>query len=275
LDPDIVTELTGLPAYNYSVGKAFPEDYLAILRHIIARQDPKLIILQLDFYVFNENLHMMDEALANSGLAVYLKNNEGMTLRIFPSAKLFSLNALYYSFLVLYRHLSYIEPKPPAFKENGHRYPRQITHREVPVSNGYFESVVKDYVFSRKRINYLRTFAKIAKENKIRTIVVISPYYIKHLERMLADPVIPQKLAKFKRFAVEIFGEVIDFANVGVRAYVDPKDWADANHAAYELSSHILKIILGDVEDGEFGVVIKQVDVSLPLSVVDSLPWGG
>ena len=50
-NPDIIELETGLKTYNYFVHNSKPEDYLAITKHIIAKQNPKIIFLQLDFYL--------------------------------------------------------------------------------------------------------------------------------------------------------------------------------------------------------------------------------
>ncbi|NOR57679.1 MAG: hypothetical protein GQ474_04065, partial [Sulfurimonas sp.] len=46
-DPELLEIRTGLKTFNYGVNNAKPEDLLAITKHIIAKQHPKIIFLQL------------------------------------------------------------------------------------------------------------------------------------------------------------------------------------------------------------------------------------
>src|SRR4051812_28479362 len=50
-----INRLTGLKSYNYAVQSTTPEDYLAITRHILSKQTPKMIIISLDFYGLNKH----------------------------------------------------------------------------------------------------------------------------------------------------------------------------------------------------------------------------
>jgi hypothetical protein len=231
--------LTGLESYNYAVQSTTPEDYLAIVRHILSRHPAKIIILALDFYGMNKNFKTEDMFYA-SPLKNYLTEipaKEKADQLI--NTTYFTLKALGDSFKVVWVNL---------FGKALHAYLEHGDHIIEPVTPGPIE--IKQYtydnfVFDEKRLEYLRELKRLTDSHHVQLIVFTSPLSYEHLQKINHDPLLRQRLEEYKKIAVDIFGEIYDFNNESIRFYDTKEFFRDSTHPTNEFSTLILNRILG------------------------------
>ena len=260
-DPDIIEIETGLKTFNYFVNNSKPEDFLAITKNIIAKQNPKIIFLQLDFYNLNKHIPR-DGSLMASPLRKYLDKTIKEKID----------NKSFYYFEQTYTTLTSLKDAMKVIYKNK-LGAVEITHKkngmliggegsEKPnLAEGYFTNEYKNYEFGEKRIEYLKELKYLCDKNNIQLIVSISPMNEAHFLKLINDKHLYKMLFDFKRKVVEIFNEVYDFNNLSTRKYKYPY-WSDSVHPSIELSKVMSKIIFNKVKtDNNFGALITKSNI--------------
>jgi len=261
-DPDLIEVDTGLKTFNYGVNNSKPEDLLAITKHIIAKQTPKVIFLQLDFYNLNKHIPM-DGRLKVSPLREYLDNNVKETI---DSSK-------FYYYEKNYTTLSSLKESVKLVYKNKLGTVEEITHKkngmkigyepkEKPnLAEAYFKNEYKTYEFGEKRIEYFKKIKYLLDNNNIQLIVSISPMNEEHFIKLMNNKHLYDIQLSFKRKVVEIFGEVYDFNNFGAFQYKYPY-WNDSVHPSVELPKIMSKIIFTSQSvNDDFGIKLDKNNI--------------
>ncbi|MBY0518514.1 MAG: hypothetical protein K2P81_16500 [Bacteriovoracaceae bacterium] len=232
----ILKECTGLASYNYATQSATPEDFLAITRHILQTNKPKLFFLVLDFEQLNKNIKT-DDMFFSSPLSRFLNSTEVQVDEKFLKDAYLSLEALGDSFKVVWVNL---------FGKAEHAYLEDGDHRREPYSPGPVEVNqfnYPNYVLSEKRIEMLREIKKLSDENHFRLVVITAPYSIEHINRINQDTHLKVQLDKFKSILKETFDEVYDFDVPEIAPFSDRHHFGNSNHPNHDFSNEILKHI--------------------------------
>ena len=261
-DPELIKIDTGLKTFNYGVNNSKPEDLLAITKHIIAKQTPKIIFLQLDFYNLNKHIPM-DGRLKVSPLREYLDDTAKNTID----------TNLFYYFTNSYTTLTSLKDGVKLLYKNKLGNP-EITHKNNGMKIGgegqeksnlaeaYFKNEYKTYEFGEDRINYFKQIKQLCNENNIELKVSISPMNEEHLIRLFSDSNLNEKFFLFKQKVVDIFEEVYDFNNPSTFQYKFPY-WSDSVHPSIELSKLMSSIIFDKKQKNgdDFGKLLNQSNI--------------
>lgn len=172
----------GLKTFNYSVQHSSPEDYLAQTRHLIKRQKPRLIILQIDFDSLNE-YYLTDTRFYSSPLASYLKEDE-----VINKSNLFlldsdyiSLRAISDSFKVVW--VNYFKKARHLYKEDGNYKDETMTI--IPINDVVLDNL--QYKISASRVKYLREIKSLCEKNHIKLVVLTTPFPLKTMENIFKN----------------------------------------------------------------------------------------
>ena len=238
-----MNEITGLKSFNYSVQHSTTEDYLAITRHIIEKQDPKLIIVQFDFYTLNKHFDT-DPRLYNSPLKKYLKANSNNYIDSSAISNTYlTMDASRDSIRVIGVNL-FSEPRH-IYLEHGD-YPKEKPNTgKVKLSqHGYGK-----YEFDQKRIDQLKELQKLASDNNIRLIAITTPHTYEHVQSIKKQG-LEKELNQFKQTLANHFQEVYDFTNEGLKPYSTSEYFMDSSHLAPKLGKLVLKKLFGNSDEG-------------------------
>lgn len=259
-DPEKIKKIIGLESYNYGVNNANPEDLLAILKHIVLKQKTKVIFLQVDFYMLNENIPL-DKKLYNSPLYKYLDDDNKVVdnkSNLFYFEKSYiTFDAIKDSFNILIKNK--ITDFKPSYKKNGMLLPESI-EKEVDLVKTYFKQEYYSYKFSKKRISYLNKIKEICDNNNIELVVSISPMNKDHLDLVIKDKFLNKRFIEFKRIIVNIFDEVFDFNNEYVSNYYYPY-WMDSIHPSENLTDIMIEIIFDNKRISNFGYILNKQNI--------------
>lgn len=261
-NPDLFEEITGYQTFNYGVNNAKPEDLLAITKHIVSKQEPKVIFLQLDFYNLNKNIPM-DHRLRKSPLKSYLEKSFVAT-----DTPTFPFEKSYFTFEALNDSVkTIIKNKTGKFKIthklNGMKV-KEEPKKIIKFAHEYFTNEYKNYDIDKVRINYLKNIKTICDENDIKLIVSISPMNKEHLSKVLSDENIRTNFLYYKQIVVDIYGEVLDFNTIAASLYEYPYWQDDSVHPSEHFSKLMTKIILQDkniIEKHRIGTLLNKVNI--------------
>lgn len=230
-----INQLTGLRAYNYAVQHSTPIDYLAIVKHILSKSSPKLILLQLDFAAL-DSTYKVDNRLFNSPLKKFLKEQKH-TKSLFDNNH-YTLDALRDSFRVIFvnkfgkaRHI---------YLEDGNYIIEKAKKKKIKIRQGNNEN----YIFAQDRIKILRDVQRICDENKIRLITFSAPLSLDHVKKIKKLKNLNQMHFKFKNEMTRIFKEFWDFENETISEFNDYRYFLDSTHPTKLMSSIVLERIL-------------------------------
>lgn len=241
LQPSIVEKATGYKTFNYSVYTATPEDYLSMTKHIIAKQDPKLIILHLDFYAFNKFMQPVPE-FYNSPMFQYFTNvHQKHNYLYFPKSYL-SSTALQDSFKVVDKNFHYKGEK--LYPNNGANTPEYHNHDNYKLLTEYWDKEYKDFTISNERITYLKEIKRLCDLHNIKLLVSLSPVAYKHYKKIQTDKSLKQNIQPVKDELCKIFGQYIDFFTDSTIKFKDPKLWRDSVHPGTILGNILTKDII-------------------------------
>jgi hypothetical protein len=233
-----INRLSGLVSYNYSTQSATPEDYISMTRHILTKFKPKLILLSMEFEGLNENTKT-DDMFYSSPLKKFLKEIPADELKapLFNDSYL-TLEAIVDSVKVIWVNL---------FGEARHPYLDHGDHivEPAPKSLGVKQFSYPDYIFSPRRIEYLKMIKDLGDKNGFKVIVFTSPLSYEHISRINQDAILKAKHAEFKSILVDIFGELYDFQNEGIKPFNTMQFFRDSNHPTHEFSTMVLEEIFG------------------------------
>lgn len=249
-------ELSGMKSFNYSVQHATPEDYLAIMRHILKKQKPKVILLQIDFYSLNKH-YAVDPRLYNSPLKEFLTENKNNYFdpKIVANTYL-TLNALWDSFRVIGVN---------AFGEARHAYLEHGDYpREKPVSAvtgvELSQAGYGKYEFDTKRVEILKNIRQLAEQNNIRLVAITAPVSYEHYLGIEKQG-LSKELDEFKVVLRRHFPEVYDFVNAGIIPYSTTEYFRNSSHPSPELSRLVLQKVFkkgAEIKQDEFGRMISS-----------------
>ena len=232
-------ELSGLSSFNYSVQHSTPEDYLAIFRHILQKQKPKVVIIQIDFYALNKHF-ATDPRLGNSPLKEYLGESKNNYFDPAISNTYLTLNALWDSLRVI--GVNAFGEARHAYLEHGD-YPPEKANTEVKISQAGYGT----YEFDSKRIEILKELNELAQANDVRLVAVTAPLAFAHLQK-IDEQGLGKTLFDFKNILRENFAEVYDFTNPGIKAYSTSDYFRDSAHPTPALSKLVLEVVFGKSE---------------------------
>ena len=246
-----MNEITGLKSFNYSVQHSTTEDYLAITRHIIEKQSPKLIIVQFDFYALNKNFET-DPRLYNSPLKKYLKKSQN---NYFDSKAIsntyLTMDALRDSIRVIGVNL-FSEPRH-IYLEHGDYPKEKLSTGKVKLSqHGYGK-----YEFDQKRINQLKELQELTKQNNIRLIAITTPHTYEHIQS-IKNQGLEKELNQFKSILANTFSEVYDFTNEGLKPYSTSEYFMDSSHLAPKLGRLVLEKLFNNQPTPSIGRQISS-----------------
>ncbi|MGE3610894.1 MAG: hypothetical protein AB7I27_14990 [Bacteriovoracaceae bacterium] len=232
-----VEQFIHLKTFNYSLQHTMPEDYLAIVRHILERYHPKMILLQMDFYTLNKNF-LADTRFFTSPLYPYFNNkNSPRPERSFIDFDYFTLKAISDSFKVIWvnnfgkaRHL---------YLEDGNYQAEKAYHGPIKINQFQYTN----YEFDQNRINYLKEIKRLCDERNIKLVVWTTPYSFNHLEKIEQESGLGKKHLEFKQVLAQIFGTIYDFSTPEIREFSNDKYFRDSTHPTRELFKLMLSKI--------------------------------
>jgi hypothetical protein len=224
-----IKELTGLEAFNYSAQHTNPEDYLAILRHIMDRHHPKLILLQVDFIELNEN-YATSNQLYNSPLVKYLRSQK-KTPSLFDN-NYFTLAALSDSLRVIYVNL-WGKALHSNYLEHGDYKAEPLVPGKVSLE----QSDYQDYKLSQLRLKYLQEIKELCDVTGIKLVAFSAPLSYEHTLIARAHPLHQEFLAAM----VKIFGEFYNFQHESIKDFSTYRQFHSSAHITHEFSATILE----------------------------------
>ncbi len=248
-----INRLTGLVSYNYSTQSATPEDYISMTRHILTKYKPKLLLLSMDFEVLNKNTKT-DDMFFSSPLKKFLSEVPQEDLKTdFFNNTYFTTDAIIDSFKVVWVNL--LGQANHAYLDNGDHVVEPIP-KVLKINQFSFP----DYTIDERRVDYLKKIVELGAKHGFKVIAFTSPVSYDHIQRLNANPTLKTKHAEFKRKLAEIFGEVYDFQNEGIKKYNSLQFFRDNNHPTHNFSTIVLERIFGkeDQENPDFGKLIKK-----------------
>jgi hypothetical protein len=224
-------ELTGLESFNYSAQHTNPEDYLAILRHIIERQDPKLVLLQLDFIELSVHYETSSQ-LFNSPLVKYLRHRP-KEQAIFDN-NYFTLDAIRDSLRVIFvnhwgkaLHNNYLE--------HGDYVHEDLVPGEVKLEQASYSG----YKLSKKRIKYLEEIKELCQKEGITLVVFTAPLSYEHFK--IADSYPEHR--EYLKILTKLFGKVYNFQHGSIKDYSTYREFRSSAHMTNLFSAKILERI--------------------------------
>lgn len=274
-DPDTIESQTKLKTFNYGVNNSKPEDLLAITKHIITKQKPKIIFLQSDFYNLNKHI-LVDSRLKKSPLKDYLEDTVNKNIEnsqfYYYEKSYHTLKSLKDSIKILYKNkLGEVEI---THKSNGMKIGYDKVIKNTKLAEAYFKNEYKDYTFDNNRIEYFKKLKQLCIKNNIKLIVSISPMNKEHFLKIASNEYLYNKLLSFKRKMVNIFDEVYDFNNTSTFGF-NYIYWADSVHPSTELPKLMSSVIFKDFGyksnvPKNFGVLITRNNINKYLIELDT-----
>jgi hypothetical protein len=247
-----INELTNLVSYNYSTQSATPEDYISMTRHILTKYHPKIIMISFDFEALSKST-ATDDMFYSSPLKKYLTESpEDSSNNLFNNSYL-TLKALSDTFQVIW--VNKFGKAAHTYLEDGNHI-REATPKSLVIKQfGY-----PNYELDQKRINYLNTIQELSNKHGFKVIAFTSPLSYDHLQLIKEDPHLARKHEEFKTALVEIFGELYDFQNEGIKPYNSVEFFSDSNHPNHDFSSLVLERIFGteDPSNHLFGIKLSN-----------------
>jgi hypothetical protein len=178
LNPEYAALKDKQPVYNLGLNAANPYEALRYLQHAIKNQkDLKLVVLGLDFIMFNQDLGNQ------AGFEEERLEKSTITYRDFINTA-FSLDALSLSEKTIAANRKNI--KGDIYYPNGFmrlvRGERDKNATEFKKTIGVYFNVHSNYKLSQQYLNNLREIVALCKENNIEVVGFISPAHVTQLE---------------------------------------------------------------------------------------------
>ena len=228
IQSSIVEKETGYKTFNYAVYTATPEDYLAMTRHIIKTQNPKLIILHIDFYSLNESLQPTNQFF-ESPLFKYLNTSDQKKSNFFFFPK------SYLSFIALKDSIKIIEKniknkEKSVYLADGVSYPQYQKNKDYKLLDEYWQNEYKNFKISHNRLSYLQEIQNLCQENRIKLYVSLSPVSYNHYLKIQSATILKQGERSIKMELCKIFPSYVDFFNKNIKEYSTSRYWMDSVH---------------------------------------------
>lgn len=233
-ETSVLNQLTGLTSYNYATQSATPEDYISIIRHILSKTTPKLIVLVMDFEVLNSNLKT-DEMFYASPLKKFLSEENAQEQKnSLVNNTYLTLEAINDSVKVVWVNL--FGKARHNYLADGNHIREKIPGGDIPVKQYSYPN----YSICKKRMSYLKTIKELSSKHNFKLVVLTSPLSIEHYQRINNDPDLALQFHSFKKALAEVFTEYYDFTTEGAAAFNERKYFLDSNHPSHDLSNLIL-----------------------------------
>lgn len=240
----VVKELTGLETFNYAAQHTTPEDYLAMLRHILTKAKPKLIFLQIGFVELDEN-YATDNRLYNSSLKQYLRGvNRPDTL--FDN-NYFTLDAIRDSLRVIYVN-NWGKALHSKYLEHGDYVYEKPKDEGVKLQ----QSSYGDWNLSRERVEILKEIKILCEQNNIRLIVFTAPLSFEHFKIATSHP----KHSLYLKTLADTFGEVWNFHTEAIKKYSSYQEFHNSTHMTHDFSEILLRRMLTQ-KPQDLGILLK------------------
>ncbi len=226
-------ELTGLETFNYAVQHTTPIDYLAIIKHILSKSRPELIILQLDFSGLDKR-YFVDKRLYNSPLKKFLKQEEIKDTSLFEN-NYFTLEALRDTLRVFY--VNWFGEARHIYLPDGNYIDEKILIGPVKIKQRHNHN----YKFDYSRIEVLKEIQEICDQNQIKLYAIAAPMSYEHLLQIFNDPHVNKIHQKFIQELDGSFTHFTNFQTKEMDKYNSTRYFHDSVHPTKEMSSLILQ----------------------------------
>ena len=236
---DDLKAYTGLTSFNYAVQHTTPEDYLAVTRHILKKQKPKMLMLQMDFYALNKNFPT-DTRFYTSPLKPYLVGNvQAEPDQAWLDQDYFTLGAISDSFKVIW--INFFGKVRHLYLEDGNYQKEKPFSGPIQVT----QFAYKDYETDSVREGYLREIKKLCDENSIKLVVWTTPYSLEHFNMIRTNKEINAAYERYVASLESIFGKVVDFADYTEQKFNSDQYYFDSSHPNRAMSEEVLKKLKG------------------------------
>jgi hypothetical protein len=267
LNPDYTTLKDRQPAYNLGLNGANTYETLRYLQHAIKNQkDLKLVILGLDFIMFNQDLGNQ------TGFEESRLEKQSLTGRDFINTA-FSFDALSLSEKTFKANKNSFDRD--IYYPNGFmRLGRSQTDRnlsEFKKSIGVYFNVHSDYKLSQAYLGDLREIVRLCRENNITLIAFISPAHVTQIEAIYAARQW-QLLEQWKREVVKILPvwDFSDYNSITTEPISEKMHhYIDSSHYKEAIGNSILDRILSRNKEKipqDFGVYLTPENIEAQLT---------
>lgn len=235
-----IEELTGMKAFNYAVQHSTAIDYLAILKHIISKNKPKLILLQLGLTDIDQ-VYKVDNRLYSSSLYEFVKKSQKSLTSATPdpifNIDYFTLKALADSLRVIQVNL---------FGKARHVYLEHGNYKNEKSLKGKVRVVNETQANSKvdlQRVELLNDFKRLCEQHNIKLISFSAPISLNHFQYIQKNR--KKQYSEILSAYKSIFDGYIDLNNPDfLKKYDDQFYFRDSNHPSKEMSDIVLKTIL-------------------------------
>lgn len=240
--PRIVKELTGYETFNYAAQHTTPEDYLAMLRHILSKSKPKILLLQIGFIELDKG-YETDNRLYNSSLVKFLREYK-KPKTIFDN-NYFTLDAIRDSFRVIYVN-NWGEALHSKYTQHGGYEYEAPSDTPIKIQ----QSSYNNWTLSDKRVDILLEIKALCLKNNIKIIPFTAPLSFEHYKIATSNT----RHEVFLKTLREIYGSFWNFHTKSIKKYSTYKEFHNSTHMTHEFSKTLLRRMLtGKPEDlGEF-----------------------
>ena len=225
--------LTLLSSFNYAVQHTTPEDYLAIVRHIIDKKAPGLILLQIGFAELDQN-YKTDNRLFNSSLFSYLRQKKKP--HVLFDDNYFTLQAINDSLKVIYVN-NWGKIRHEYLIHGDYRQEKTFTGKPKIQQSSY-----PNWTLSQERVEILRKIKKICQQNNIKLIVFTAPLSYEHYKVAISS----QGYNQYIQALQEIFGSFWNFHHESIKEYDDRKYFHNSTHMTKDFSKILLERMLSN-----------------------------
>lgn len=238
----VIKELTGYEAFNYSAQHTDPEDYIAMVRHILSKAKPKLILLEVGFVEMDVN-YETDNRLYNSSLMQYLREKEPPKT-IFNN-NYFTLDAIRDSLRVIFVN-NFGKARHTKYREHGNYEYEAPTKGPVKIQQSSYEN----WALSDERVDLLLEIKALCLKNNIKLIVFTAPLAYEHYKIAKAHP----GHQEFLKTLGQIFGSFWNFHTESIKDYSTYKEFHNSTHMTHDFSEVLLRrMLVGTPKElGEF-----------------------
>lgn len=231
---ETITKLTGLKAFNYAVQHSTPEDYQAMINHILQKNTPKLIYIQVGFNELNKNFQT-DNRLYNSSLAHYLNDTKVREKTLFDF-DYFTLAAIGDTFKVIWVNLFGKAAHNVYIKDGNYKKEKNLKGK-VKLS----QSSYPNYTISEERVLILKLIVQKLKRKDIKVKFFTSVLSIEHLNKIKRNPHLTKMHEQFLHQLKGLKVQFYDFHSQKLEDYNSTKFFRDSAHISKSFSDKILE----------------------------------
>ena len=208
MNPLVLSKYIGGVTYNLGVGTAQAEDYLGFLLHLEKiKKFPKVVVLGIDFYSFNDALETNKYFTRNE--AINFLNDNPRDLQYID--QFFSLDTTRASIKTLKSFLG-VKKAKRRFDEHGASGDASTIFEYFPVDDDgvdiYARDIQRDVSsflskppytrLSERRFEYLRKIVELTEQRGAKLKVFITPLYGRLLDDIHADVSLSKRMVEFK-----------------------------------------------------------------------------